>query len=49
MPFTREQLFDVFAAYNTALWPGAVALWDSLCSHLRVDAASVWPIGRPGD
>jgi len=27
MPFTREQFFDVFAAYNTALWPGAVALW----------------------
>ena len=27
MPFTREQFVDVFAAYNTALWPGAVALW----------------------
>ena len=27
MPVTREQCFDVFAAYNTALWPGAVALW----------------------
>jgi hypothetical protein len=21
MPFTREQFFEVFAAYNTALWP----------------------------
>ena len=27
LPFTREQFFDLFAAYNEALWPGAVALW----------------------
>jgi hypothetical protein len=26
-PFTREQFFDVFRAYNEALWPAAVALW----------------------
>ena len=27
LPFTREQFFDLFAAYNAALWPAAVALW----------------------
>jgi hypothetical protein len=27
LPFTREQFFDLFAAYNAALWPVLVALW----------------------
>ena len=27
MPFTREQFFDLFAAYNEALWPAVVGLW----------------------
>jgi hypothetical protein len=27
LPFTREQFFDVFAAYNATLWPGVLALW----------------------
>ena len=27
LPFTREQFFDLFAAYNAALWPVVVALW----------------------
>lgn len=27
LPFTKEQFFDVFAAYNEALWPAAVMLW----------------------
>ena len=27
LPFTRDQFFDLFAAYNEALWPAAVALW----------------------
>ena len=27
LPFTRAQFFDVFAAYNTSLWPFAMALW----------------------
>jgi len=27
LPFTRDQFFDVFAAYNTSLWPFALALW----------------------
>lgn len=27
LPFTREQFFDLFAAYNTAVWPTVVVLW----------------------
>lgn len=27
LPFTKEQFFDLFAAYNEAVWPAAVALW----------------------
>jgi hypothetical protein len=27
LPFTKEQFFDLFVAYNGALWPAAVALW----------------------
>jgi hypothetical protein len=27
LPFTHEEFFDVFAAYNAALWPAALALW----------------------
>jgi hypothetical protein len=27
LPFTKEQFFDLFAAYNAALWPALVALW----------------------
>ena len=27
LPFTREQFFDLFVAYNEALWPAAMALW----------------------
>jgi hypothetical protein len=27
LPFTKEQFFDLFASYNEALWPAAVALW----------------------
>src|SRR5690349_11192346 len=27
LPFTGEQFFDLFGAYNEALWPAAVALW----------------------
>jgi hypothetical protein len=29
LPFTREQFFDLFAAYNAALWPAALALWTA--------------------
>ena len=27
LPFTQDQFFDVFAAYNRSLWPLALALW----------------------
>jgi hypothetical protein len=27
LPFTREQFFDLFVAYNETLWPAVVALW----------------------
>jgi Family of unknown function (DUF6064) len=27
LPFTREQFFDLFVAYNEAVWPAVVALW----------------------
>jgi hypothetical protein len=27
LPFTREEFFDLFAAYNGALWPAVIALW----------------------
>ena len=29
LPFTREQFFDLFVAYNEAFWPAAVALWTA--------------------
>jgi hypothetical protein len=45
LPFTREQFFDVFAAYNAALWPGALALW--LASLLI--AARLLTDRRPSD
>jgi hypothetical protein len=27
LPFTKEQFFELFVAYNGTLWPAAVALW----------------------
>ena len=27
LPFTKDQFFDLFAAYNGALWPALIALW----------------------
>jgi hypothetical protein len=27
LPFTNEEFFDLFAAYNLELWPALVALW----------------------
>ena len=29
LPFTGEQFFDLFAAFNGALWPALVALWTT--------------------
>jgi hypothetical protein len=45
LPFTKEQFFDLFAAYNEALWPAAVTLWIAsvaICA-LRLSVC------RPGD
>jgi hypothetical protein len=40
LPFTREQFFDLFVAYNEALWPAAVALWiaSAVIVALRLSA-----------
>jgi hypothetical protein len=40
LPFTKEQFFDLFAAYNEALWPAAVALWiaSAVIVALRLSA-----------
>ena len=27
LPFTKEQFFDLFTAYNVGLWPAIIALW----------------------
>lgn len=27
LPFTKEEFFDLFAAYNVGLWPALIALW----------------------
>ena len=45
LPFTREQFFDLFAAYNEALWPVLVVLWmASAIVALRLSARR--PDGR---
>jgi hypothetical protein len=41
LPFTREQFFDLFVAYNEALWPAVVALW--IASTVIV----VWRLSAP--
>jgi hypothetical protein len=40
LPFTREQFFDLFVAYNEAVWPVAVALWiaSAVIVALRLSA-----------
>ena len=40
LPFTKEQFFDLFVAYNEALWPAAVALWiaSAVIVALRLSA-----------
>ena len=43
LPFTRDQFFDVFAAYNASLWPFALALW-----LLTVGAVAMLARDRPG-
>lgn len=43
LPFTRDQFFDVFAAYNTAVWPAA---WVAYALGAGIAAALLRP--RPG-
>ena len=40
LPFTKPQFFDLFVAYNEALWPAAVALWiaSAVILALRLSA-----------
>ena len=40
LPFTREQFFELFVAYNEALWPAVVALWiaSTVVVALRLSA-----------
>jgi hypothetical protein len=40
LPFTTEQFFDLFVAYNDALWPAVVALWiaSTVVVALRLSA-----------
>ena len=46
LPFTRDEFFDVFAAYNQRLWPFAVALWMltaySVVLLIRTRSARPW-------
>jgi hypothetical protein len=46
LPFTREQFFDVFAAYNGAVWPALVALWIASCVASALLLSSRRPPGR---
>jgi hypothetical protein len=48
LPFTSEQLFDLFAVYNSALWPAAVALWlASALTALTIFTAGVLMLAIP--
>jgi hypothetical protein len=33
LPFTKEQFFDLFAAYNVGLWPALIALGIAKCAE----------------
>jgi hypothetical protein len=46
LPFTREQFFDLFAAYNEALWPAAVALWGASAVIVALRLSSQRPHDR---
>jgi hypothetical protein len=46
LPFTRTEFFDVFGAYNSALWPAALALWVLSVAVLVFAARSRKPQDR---
>jgi len=49
LPFSRDAFLDVFAAYNTSLWPVALALWlatlAALVARLGGRDRSEWTFG----
>ncbi len=46
MPFTREQFFDLFAAYNEALWPAVVGLWIASAVIVALQLSAPRPHAR---
>jgi hypothetical protein len=46
LPFTKDQFFDLFAAYNEALWPILVALWIASVALSLALLSSRRPSGR---
>jgi hypothetical protein len=46
LPFSRTEFFDVFAAYNVALWPAALLLWLASLAALIALARSSPPPHR---
>ncbi len=46
LPFTKEQFFDLFAAYNAALWPVLIGLWIASVMVSGLLLVSRRPINR---
>jgi hypothetical protein len=46
LPFTREQFFDLFVAYNETLWPAAAALWIASAAIVAVRLTARRPHDR---
>lgn len=46
LPFSREQFFDLFAAYNAAVWPIIAALWIASAVAVALLVSSRRPADR---
>jgi hypothetical protein len=46
LPFTRDEFLDVFAVYNTHLWPAAALLWLATVAVVVVFARAARPPRR---
>ena len=46
LPFTREQFFELFAAYNQVLWPAAIALWIVSLAIVALRLSARYPHDR---